>query len=242
MFENLNRNMMANNRTEITRQIMERLQDSDAVENMVEHLQGIARLQQLYQAAIWEVSTKLEVLDNEFHFKFDHNPIHHMESRLKTTQGIAEKLTRKGFDLSTQSARENITDIAGIRVICSYVEDIYTIAKLLVKQDDIVLLRESDYISNPKPNGYRSLHLIISIPVFLSEGKEVVPVEIQIRTIAMDFWASLEHQIRYKGRENITDKLINELKDCADIIAETDLRMQNINNELKSSYFTLVSK
>ena len=233
---NLGQNMLTKTQPDMVEKVLEQLQDPRIVEKMIIEIQETLDFQQLYQAAIRQVNTKLEILDDEFHFKYDRNPIHHMESRLKSPQSIIEKLYRKGFEISAKSAQENITDIAGVRVICSYIEDIYSIAKLLKQQDDVILVRETDYIRNPKANGYRSLHLVVNVPVYLSDGKELVPVEIQIRTIAMDFWASLEHQIRYKGADNIPDELIRELSDCADVIAKTDLRMQNINRELESIF------
>jgi len=186
------------------------------------------RMQHLYQSATREVSTKLEILDDEFQLIHKRNPIHHMQSRIKSVKSIIEKLYRKDFDISIESAKENLFDIAGIRVVCYYIEDIYMIAKMLIEQDDIELVRETDYIKNPKPNGYRSLHLVVRVPVFYSSGKEQVPVEIQTRTIAMDFWASLEHQLRYKNIDNIPPEVVKELQDCANTIAETDLRMQRI--------------
>lgn len=164
-------------------------------------------MRQLYGAAIKEIRTKLEILDDEFHVKFDHNPIHHMEYRLKTPKSIAGKLRKKQLEFSTESIRENLTDIAGVRVICNYLDDIYHIARLLVKQDDITLVRTRDYIKNPKSNGYRSLHLVVRVPVFLAESTEYVPVEVQIRTIAMDFWASLEHQLKYKSETQPSEEL-----------------------------------
>lgn len=233
---NLSRNIMTNNQPEMIEKMMEQLQEPEAVGKIMEQLQGIIKLQQLYQAAIREISTKLEILDDEFRFQFDRNPIHQIESRMKTPPSIIEKLSRRGLDITVEAARESITDIAGTRVICSYVEDIYAIVKLLIQQDDIILLRETDYIKYPKPNGYRSLHLVVKVPVFLSGGKELVPVEIQIRTIAMDFWASLEHQLRYKEVKDIPEELARELKDCADVIAKTDIRMQNINHEFENLY------
>ncbi len=186
------------------------------------------KMQHLYQSATREISTKLEILDDEFQVIHRRNPIHHMQSRIKSVKSILEKLNRKDLDISIESAKENLHDIAGIRVVCYYIEDIYMIAKMLTEQDDIELIRETDYIKNPKPNGYRSLHLVVKVPVFFSNGKELVPVEIQIRTIAMDFWASLEHQLRYKNIDTIPSEVVKELQDCADTIAETDLRMQRI--------------
>ena len=157
-----------------------------------------------------------------------------MKNRIKSPKSIVEKLSRKGFPLTKDSARQNLDDIAGVRIVCPYIEDIYTIKKLLQAQDDVQFTRITDYIANPKPNGYRSLHLIVKVPVFFSDHKEMVKVEVQIRTIAMDFWASLEHQIRYKAvnAANIPENIANELKECADTIAETDIKMQNIHNEM----------
>ena len=186
-----------------------------------------------YQSAIREVRTKLEVLDDEFRMKHRRNPIHHMESRMKSIQSMMEKLQRKNMSVSVTSAVENLTDIAGIRVICSYIEDIYTIANLLISQDDIKLLRMRDYIKDPKPNGYRSLHMIVEVPVFLSEGRTLVPVEVQIRTIAMDFWASLEHSLRYKTEGIVVPADISdELLQTASDIAMLDERMQSIHDRV----------
>ncbi len=185
-------------------------------------------MQHLYQSATREISTKLEILDDEFKFIHRRNPIHNMQSRIKTLESIFEKLSRKELEISIASAKQNLTDIAGIRVVCYYIQDIYMIAKMLSNQDDITVIRETDYIKNPKPNGYRSLHLVVKVPVFFSDRKEIVPVEIQIRTIAMDFWASLEHQLKYKTVDSIPPSVAEELKLCADNIADTDLKMQNI--------------
>lgn len=193
-------------------------------------------LQMIYSAAIKEILTKLEILNDEFVTTHARNPIHTMKSRIKTPKSVAEKLMRKGYHLDVKSARENIDDIAGIRIICPYIKDIYVIRQLLEAQDDLEIVRETDYIKAPKPNGYRSLHLIINVPVFFSDHKETVKVEIQIRTIAMDFWASLEHQLRYKApnKKDIPEDISAELKSCADIIAQTDIRMQDIHNKVLS--------
>ncbi len=188
------------------------------------------QMQCRYQSAIREVRTKLENLDEEFQLRHKRNPIHHMQSRLKTVQSITEKLQRRNLPVSFGSAAENLNDIAGIRVICSYISDIYTVADILKSQDDIVLIKEQDYIANPKKNGYRSLHLVVQVPVFLAEGKVWVTVEIQIRSIAMDLWASLEHQLRYKEPRRIPPELSAELYRTAKDMAEIDLRMQRICN------------
>lgn len=188
-----------------------------------------------YQAAIREVQTKLEILDDEFQMKHKRNPIHHMQTRMKSIQSMMEKLQRKHESISIASAVTNLTDIAGVRVICSYIQDIYTVADLLTSQDDVKVLRVRDYIKNPKPNGYRSLHLVLEIPVFLSEGRIPVPVEVQIRTIAMDFWASLEHQLRYKSNHETTQQLRRRLQHCAEASAALDREMQDIYREINGA-------
>lgn len=200
-----------------------------ASSEMIDQLQNFISIEHIYNSAIKEISTKLEILDDEFRIKYEHNPIHHIESRLKSPRSIAEKLKRKGQEISLSSAAKNLTDIAGVRVICYYIEDVYKIAELLCGQNDVKLVRKTDYIKEPKPNGYRSLHLVVKVPIFLSERVEDAPVEIQIRTIAMDCWASLEHQLRYKG-VNIEDPELNRrLKDCSDYIAQVDSEMQDIH-------------
>lgn len=199
---------------------------------MVNMFRRAIDLQFVYHSAMREIQTKLEILDDEFHARYDHNPIHHIENRLKSPASIVEKLQRKGHEVSIESAKTNLQDIAGIRVICNYIEDVYTIAELLLKQDDVTLLRRRDYIENPKGNGYRSLHLIVQIPVFLAETKELVPVEIQIRTIAMDFWASLEHQLRYKSDHEMPASTQAELQECASIIESLDRKMQSIRHSI----------
>lgn len=187
-----------------------------------------------YRAAIKEVRTKIEILSEDFAVRHDYNPIHHMERRLKIPESIEEKLERLGKEVSIESAKDNIFDIAGIRVVCNFVEDVYTLADMLIAQNDVKLITKKDYIENPKPNGYRSLHLVISVPVFLLDGREEVPVEIQIRTVAMDFWASLEHNLRYKKTKEIPTRIDIELKACAEVSATLDKRMQKIFNELNT--------
>lgn len=153
---------------------------------------------QVYEGAMYEISTKLEILDAEFQVRFSHDPIHHMERRLKSVNSIIGKLERKGLPLSVSSIKDNLFDVAGIRVICNYRDDVYSVSNYLSSQSDIQVLRVKDYIKNPKQNGYRSLHVIYAVPVFLSSGAHYTPVEVQFRTIAMDYWASLEHALRYK--------------------------------------------
>ncbi len=204
---------------------LEQMLTSDDVQAL---RRSFLEMQHLYQSATREISTKLEILDDEFQMIHKRNPIHNMQSRIKSIKSIIEKLSRKELDISIESAKSNLFDIAGIRVVCYYIEDIYVIARMLTQQDDIELIKETDYIKNPKQNGYRSLHLVVKVPVFFSSGKETVPVEIQIRTIAMDFWASLEHQLRYKNIDEIPPSVVAELQHCADTIADTDRRMQRI--------------
>ena len=186
-----------------------------------------------YSAAMKEVQTKLEILDDEFQMKHRRNPIHHIESRIKSIQSMMHKLKRKNHTVSMQSAVENLMDIAGIRVICPYVQDVYTVADLLTTQDDVHLVETRDYIRSPKENGYRSLHLLIEIPVFLQEGRTLVPVEVQIRTIAMDFWASLEHDLRYKSSSNVPAPIILELQQVSQDIAALDQKMQSIHDRIE---------
>ena len=195
---------------------------------LFQQFQEFLAIHRLYNSAIKEVSTKLEILNDEFKASYDHNPIRHMENRLKSPQSIILKLKRNGLELSAHSACENLNDIAGIRVVCCYIDDIYKIAELLLKQKDITLIKKKDYIAYPKENGYRSLHLVVKIPVFLSNRVESVPVEIQIRTVAMDFWASLEHQLRYKQDKNTSHLINTELLECAESAAALDLKMQNL--------------
>ena len=196
--------------------------------------QGFETFRHAYRAAIKEVRTKIEILSEDFAVRHDYNPIHHMERRLKSPESIEEKLQRYGKEISIESARENIMDIAGIRVVCNFIDDVYAIADMLMEQSDITLIAKKDYIENPKDNGYRSLHLVLSVPVFLLNGCESVPVEVQIRTVAMDFWASLEHQLRYKKGKELTTKINFELKACAEVSAKLDKRMQGLFDEINT--------
>ena len=204
-----------------------------SAEDVAKLYKGYAKMVKNYSAAIKEIQTKLEILDEDFQLMHDHDPIHHMETRVKSIDSILEKLQRKGFELSMESIAQNLTDIAGVRVICHYVEDIYTVAELLKGQTDVEVVKETDYIQNPKPNGYRSYHLVVKIPVFFVDEVVKMPVEVQIRTMAMDFWASLEHQLRYKSEGTIPKFIADELKECSEAIAESDLKMQRIHSFLQ---------
>lgn len=199
-----------------------------------DRLIGFVELDHLYSSALKEISTKLDILDDNFNHVYKHNPIHHMERRVKEMNSLIKKLHRKQLDISAESAREHILDIAGIRVVCNYLEDIYVIEKMLLKQENVKLLKRKDYIKNPKDNGYRSLHIVVSIPVFLSNKVEKLPVEIQIRTIGMDMWASLEHKIRYKNNAS-TDDYSDMLKDCALEIADVESKMQSIHSAISDN-------
>ena len=203
--------------------------NSESMKEMFSHVfYDFLQLQHLYDSAIEVVRTHLNILDNEFSVKFQRNPIHNIESRLKSPQSIIGKLQKKGLPISTDAARKNLLDLAGIRVTCYYISDIYAIVEMLGRRDDFTVIKRKDYIKNPKPSGYRSYHMILNVPVYLSPHNEYAPVEIQIRTIAMDFWASLEHQLKYKTSTEITPEISEELRECAERIAETDIQMQRL--------------
>jgi len=201
--------------------------------NFEDKMGKMQELRMIHGCAIKEISTKLEILDYEFKLRRKRNPIEYMKSRVKSPKSIMDKLQRKGLRMDVETARKNLNDIAGIRVVCSFVSDIYEIAEMLKIQGDVTLIEEKDYIKNPKPNGYRSFHLVVEIPVFFSDHTEAVRVEVQIRTIAMDFWASLEHKLYYKSGERASANMKNDLKECADVIAATDIKMQNIQREVE---------
>ena len=193
-----------------------------------------------YTCAIREVKTKLEVLNDELAVKNQRNPIEMIKSRVKKPKSIVEKLQRRGFEVSLESMEKNLDDVAGIRIICSFLDDIYEVADMLIRQDDVKVIAVKDYIKNPKPNGYRSYHMIIEIPVFFSDSKKPIRVEVQIRTIAMDFWASLDHQLKYK-KSFIDDngEISEELKQCAEVIAGTDMKMLEIRKKIEAQGVTV---
>lgn len=192
-----------------------------------------SKLMAYYRCAMMEVETKLNVLNQEFSLRYDRNPISSIRTRLKSPLSIRGKLERRGLEVSVESIEEHLNDVAGVRVVCSFPEDVRTLAKALLKQDDVILLEKKDYILNPKKNGYRSLHLIVAVPIFLAHEKRTMRVEIQLRTIAMDFWASLEHQLRYKKDVDFTDEMAKELKFCADLSAELDRRMDALREQVQ---------
>lgn len=191
------------------------------------------QLMMIYESGIKQITTKLEILNEEYKVKGERTPIESIKSRVKSPESIAGKLERKGLEVSIPAISENLYDVAGVRVVCSYISDIYVVRDMLLAQADVELIKEKDYIRNPKINGYRSLHLVVEIPVYLSSIVYPVKVEIQIRTIAMDFWASLEHNIRYKTVESIPEGVEQELYECAETIAQTDKKMEEIARKIR---------
>lgn len=191
------------------------------------------RMQLIYNAALKEINTKLEILNSEFQMAHRYNPIEHITARIKSPESIAKKLRHQGRALTIENIVRYINDVAGIRIICSFTSDIYQISELIRKQSDVTVLKIKDYISKPKPNGYTSYHMIVSVPIFLSDMTIDTKVEIQIRTIAMDFWASLEHKMYYKFEGNAPENIRRELKECADLVGFLDRKMLAINEEIK---------
>lgn len=212
---------------------IEQILDED--QDMLAEAKPFINLMMQYKCAIMEVETKLKVLDAEFSQEFNRNPFESIKSRLKSPASIYEKLRRKGYPITVESIEEHLADVAGIRVICSFPDDIYQLAELLTRQDDIIVLEKKDYIKKPKPNGYRSLHLILDIPIFLSHEKKHMKVEVQFRTIAMDFWASLEHKLKYKKNVRDAEEIVSQLKACSDSIEQLDYQMQEIRNKIDAS-------
>ena len=211
---------------------IDRLSQHDE-EMLIESAMQMQQMMMLYESGIREIKTKLDILSDESRISGKPSPIDAIKSRIKSPRSIIGKLKRRGFPITLQSMIDNLNDIGGIRVICPFIEDIYTVADMLMRQDDLTLIEKKDYIANPKPNGYRSLHLILEVPIFLAERTQPVRIELQIRTMAMDFWASLEHQLRYKSDVEIPEHMSDDLKKWADVIAETDQEMQRIAKELK---------
>lgn len=202
-------------------------------EGAFEEIVNFRELMVMYNSAIREITTKLEILNDELSLDSRNNPIQFIKSRIKKPLSILDKLQRLDKEINVESIMNSLNDVAGIRVICSFIDDVYKIADMLVRQDDIELLEAKDYIKNPKANGYRSYHLIIEVPVFFSDKKQLVKVEIQIRTVAMDFWASLEHQLKYKNESADSELIEKKLKRCAETIANTDIEMMSIRNEIQ---------
>lgn len=210
--------------------------NEDSLAKMQETLEQLKSLMSCYQCALMEVETKFRVLNEQFSLNYEHNPIETIKTRLKSPESIREKLQRKKLPFSLKTIENELSDIAGIRVICSFVDDIYMLADCLLRQDDIQLIEKKDYIARPKDNGYRSLHLVVRVPIFLQNEKRLMKVEVQLRTIAMDFWANLEHKLRYKKNlpEDIVALTASELLECAQISAQLDLKMQKIRDVIEN--------
>lgn len=211
---------------------------SDALLDVIrKNMEPWATLMAYYRCAIMEIETKFKVLNEQFSLEYDRNPIETIKSRTKSMESLVKKVRDKKIPPTIEAIEENLNDIAGVRVVCAFPEDIYMLADCFLQQDDIQLIERKDYIKNPKPNGYRSLHLIVSVPIFLKDEKRDMKVEVQLRTIAMDFWASLEHKIRYKKnlKESVQQELANELLYCAQQSADLDYRMQKIRNKLEGT-------
>ena len=225
---------MADTLTEIERITGYRI-DGSILGLLKSNAESMRLLMTQYRCAIMEIETKFKVLNEQFSLTNERNPIETIKTRLKSPESIIEKLNRRGLELSVDSIEKNLNDVAGIRVICPFVDDIYILCDCLLSQDDIKLIRKKDYIENPKPNGYRSLHLIIEVPIFLAEEKKHMRVEVQLRTIAMDFWASLEHRLRYKKNipQDLAEQLAFELNQCAQISSTLDYRMGIIKDRIE---------
>ena len=209
--------------------------DTVAVPESLVHVgRQFQQIMMMYTCAIREVRTKLEVLNDELSIRNQRNPIEMIKARVKKPESIVEKLQRRGLPVSLESVVNNLDDVAGIRVICSFIDDIYAVADMLIRQDDVHVIAIKDYIKNPKTNGYRSYHMIIEVPVFFSDRKKNMRVEVQIRTMAMDFWASLDHQLKYKKTLTNDMDISDEMKKCADIIAQTDAKMLEIRKQIEA--------
>lgn len=216
------------------RERMQALIDEQTFEWVLQKTQEFGRLMSYYRCAMMEIETKFNVLNEEYSMRHDRNPISSIKTRLKSIQSIQGKLQRKNMEMSLSAIEWNIRDVAGVRVVCSFLEDVYTLADALLKQDDITLLERKDYIAYPKANGYRSLHLIVEVPIFLEDEKRLMKVEIQLRTIAMDCWASLEHQLRYKKERTFSEDMAEELYKCAQMSAELDASMDALRKNAES--------
>lgn len=222
-----------NSRTEENYYLARLLDEDD--KGILEREARFNQIMMMYSCGIREVTTKLEILNDDLKARYQRNPIHSIKSRIKSPVSIAKKLKKKGNPVCVESIRDNLNDVAGVRVICSFIDDIYTITEMLTSQTDITLVKLKDYIEHPKPNGYRSLHLIIEVPVFFADRMRPMKVEVQIRTIAMDYWASLDHQLRYKKDdldEHVRVEMEKKLRHCADVISETDMEMLDIRKNI----------
>lgn len=216
----------------IKAQILEEI-DDQTLDWMHQKSMEFIKLMSYYKCAMMEIETKFNVINEEYSFEYDRNPISSIKTRLKSPPSIRGKMEQRGLAFDIASIEENLNDIAGVRVICAFPEDVYVLSEALLKQDDVTLIEKKDYIANPKENGYRSLHMIVETPIFLTQGKRMMKVEIQLRTIAMDFWASLEHQLRYKKDVEFTSEMADELYQCAETSAELDRRMDGLRKRIQ---------
>ena len=219
--------------TEFEEKLIKTIAARPEMENFLQTSMDFAKLMTCYKCAIMEIETKLNVLNEETELKFDRQPISSIQSRMKSFPGIIKKLKHKSLPVTLGNIETHINDVAGVRVICSFVDDVYALAQALERQDDVEILNVKDYIKNPKENGYRSLHLIVSVPIFLEKEKRPMKVEIQLRTIAMDSWATLEHQLRYKKSVDFTPEMSAELLECAELSAKLDQKMNTLKTQVE---------
>ncbi|MFL2018835.1 GTP pyrophosphokinase [Weissella hellenica] len=224
--------MNSKRNTMSVRKIRQLLGDDSEYDWIANQLTQIAQMYQVYESAQREISTKLENLDAEFEVNYNHNPIHHIDGRMKDPQSLVGKIKKKNLAPNVAAVKNNIFDIAGLRVITNYIDDIYTVEKLLSQQDDVEVIKRKDYIKNPKASGYRSLHLVVKVPVFKALEVESIPVEIQIRTIGMDMWASLEHELRYKTDVDRAEEFADNLVHNANALFDIEQNFQDIHHEL----------
>lgn len=232
--------MVPQTKAEVVRQIRNfaemDMTETEFISTLEENMMPIQQFFTYYRCAIMEIETKFRVLNEQFSLNGESNPIEFIQSRIKSYGSISRKIISRNIPKTLEAIENDIHDVAGVRVVCSFIQDIYRLADCFLQQDDITLIRKKDYIRNPKPNGYRSLHLIVAVPIFLENEKRLVKVEVQLRTIAMDFWASLEHKLRYKKNlpQEKLELLTDSLKQCADESALWDVRMQDIRNIIES--------
>lgn len=234
---NLSGNKIEN---EINIEKVKEIFSEEMIQKSQDWLKKYKRLMAYYRCAIMEIETKFNVLNEEFSLRYDRNPINSIHTRLKSPESIQEKMERKGYPMTLEAIEENLMDVAGVRVICAFPDDVYMLAEALLNQDDITLIERKDYIANPKENGYRSLHLIVAVPIFLAREKRIMNVEVQLRTIAMDSWASLEHQLRYKKDVEFTESMAKDLYYCAQLSAELDAKMDALQAQAKIDSFDLM--
>ena len=218
----------------VNKKIINHVNIPEGYKDFFRNMEKFRDLMLMYNCAIKEIQTKFEILNDELSVCKNRNPIEFIKSRIKKPESIYEKLNRKNLELTEEAITEHMNDIAGVRVVCSFVDDIYEVAEMLARQDDITVITVKDYIKNPKPNGYRSFHMIVSVPVFFSDRSYPVKVEVQLRTIAMDFWASLEHKMKYKKNVENATEISRRLKECAEVIAGTDFEMQEIHKDIEN--------